>query len=115
MVLLADPFLKPTGHNVSIAEIESNTISSSIVTILGNPVSTHINLHMFLEQSAEVQIDLYNCAGRKVNNIKREFKAGNNKIKLQLNNKTGENLPKGVYIMKVKIGKKVISKKIIKI
>ncbi|MBA7706453.1 hypothetical protein ES703_115307 [subsurface metagenome] len=70
---------------------------------------------MFLEQSAEVQIHLYNCTGRKVNNIKREFKAGNNTVKLQLNNKTGENLPKGVYILRVNINKKIITKKIIKI
>lgn len=115
MVLLADPFLKPTGHNMWIAETESNTIPNSMLTISGNPGLTHINLHMFLEQSADVQIDLYNCAGRKVNNIKREFKAGNNKIKLQLNNKTGENLPKGVYILRVNINKKIITKKIIKI
>lgn len=115
MVLLADPFLKPTGHNVWVEEIKSNTISNSIVTILGNPTSTHISLHMSLEQGAKVQIDLYNCAGRKVNNIKRELTAGNHTVKLQLNNKTGENLPKGVYILRVKFDKEIITKKIIKI
>ena len=85
------------------------------LTILGNPTSTHISVHMSLEQSAKVQIDLYNCAGRKVNNIKRELTAGNHTVKLQLNNKTGENLPKGVYILRVNINKKIITKKIIKI
>jgi len=115
MVLLADPFLKPTGHNVWVEEIKSNTISNSIVTILGNPTSNHISLHMSLEQGAKVQIDLYNCAGRKMNNLSRTFEAGNHTVQLQLNNKTGENLPKGVYILRVNINKKIITKKIIKI
>lgn len=115
MTLLADCFLKPVGHNVFVAETESNAVSNSMLTILGNPVSTHLSLRLSLEQKTDVQIDLYDCTGRMVNNLCRKFETGNHSIKLRLNDETGNNLPQGIYILRAKIGKEIVTKKIIKI
>ncbi len=115
MTLLADPFLKPVGHNVTVAETECNTVTTSMVTMLGNPTSTYINLNLYLRQMNDVYIDLYDCIGRKVNHLSRILENGNHTIKLQLNDRYGLTLPQGVYILRVKIGKEIITKKIIKI
>ncbi len=114
MTLLGDPFLKPVGHNVSVTENESDAVSKSIVSVLGNPVSSHIYLNLSLEQMRNVHIELYDCTGRKVNSLIRKLDRGNHTITLSLKSTRDEVLAQGVYILRVKIDQTIITKKIIK-
>jgi hypothetical protein len=115
MTLLADPYLLPVGHNTSVAETEMDVGPQSILTLRSNPVTSHIDLQLSLEQKADLYITLYDCAGRKVKTLSKHMNRGEHCISWQLNDHTGNILPPGVYIMKAEIGKEVITKKIIKI
>jgi len=116
MTLLGDPWLKPVGHHLSVAETESNLIALSALTVMGNPVLTELNIKFMLIKSEDVKISLYNCAGRKVANIiGKKFGKGNHHLRWPFNDENGNVLPRGVYILKSEIDKKIITNKIVKI
>ena len=115
MTLLGDPFLKPLGHNLSVAENDLNRVPDPMVTLLGNPVSTHLCLNFALAERNDVQINLYDCTGRKVNHLVKKLEKGNQSVRLQMIDLIGNTLPQGIYIVRVSIDNKAVTKKIIKI
>ncbi len=115
MTLLADPFLKPVGHHLYVAEDEHHRGPSPLVTLLGNPVSNYLHLNFSAENMSDVQICLYDCMGRRVNHLVKKVKRGNQSIRLQMTDKLGNTLPQGVYILRVGTDDQVITKKIIKL
>jgi len=116
MALLADPFLKPAGHTVGVQEITSDVIGTPGLTILGNPVTTHIPLQLSLDKAEDVKISLYDCSGRRVAHLmNRRITKGKHMLSLRLTDQTSSPLPQGIYILVVRTSKKTITKKIIKI
>lgn len=115
MTLLADPFLIPLGHNTGIAEHTPDKNASPIFTVQSNPVIKQTQMNFTLKTEQELLISVYDCLGRKLKNMTYHLGAGQHSIALLLNDKTGKNLAQGVYILKVKIGDQVITRKIVKI
>ncbi len=115
MTLLADPFLIPLGHNTGIDEQITNSISNLKIRIHGNPVTKQVYLNFALVTEHEMEISIFDCLGRKVKNTANKLGAGNHSITLALNDKYGNNFAPGVYILKLKIGDQVVTRKIVKI
>ena len=115
MTLLADPFLIPLGHNTGVGEYYTDATLNSILTIRSNPVTKQVYLNFALVTEHEMEISIFDCSGRKVKNTTNKIGAGNHSITLALNDKYGNNLAPGVYILKVKIGDQVVTRKIVKI
>ncbi len=115
MTLLADPFLKPVGHTVYVAEDEYDSAPSQIVTILGNPVSDYLHISFSTENLSDAQIYLYDCTGRRIHRLVTKMKKGHHTVRLKLTDGFGNTLPQGVYILRVGIDNQVITRKIIKL
>jgi hypothetical protein len=114
MTLLGDPFLKPTGHNLQVAEAEIAKLSNSI-RISGNPAVDRITVHFSLSKTSVVRISLFDCLGRLLNTSERTITSGNHNVFVDLRDLTGRPLTHGVYIMKVDMNEKTITEKIIKL
>lgn len=115
MTLLADPFLIPLGHNTGVDEQITNAISNSKIRIHGNPVTKQVCFNFTLATEQKLTISIYDCSGRKLKNITKKLGTGTHSIVLALNDEYGNNLAQGVYILKVKIGDQVVTRKIVKI
>jgi hypothetical protein len=116
MTLLADPFLKPTGHSVGVEEIAYDIQAASELKILGNPVTATILLQFSLTETENVTISLYDLSGRKITELMNtRITAGKHIIDLSLSNQTGTSLPNGVYILMLHTDTKTITRKIVKI
>jgi len=116
MTLLGDPWLLPYGHELSIVETSPDMISDWNLTILGNPVSSILNIMFSLKKNSHVNITLYDCAGRKLAHIAdKAFGPGNHNLSHQLLDTSGVPLPQGVYILRAETDTQVTIKKIIKI
>lgn len=118
MTLLADPFLKPLGHVVSVHDNEPGQISVQAfqLRIIGNPLSSTIKMSFNLDQAGVVKIDLYDCSGRvKSNLLNQRLNTGPHFMKLPMLDQIGKPLPGGVYIMQFRHNNTVLGKKIIKV
>jgi hypothetical protein len=116
MTLLGDPWLLPYGHPLSIAETSPDIISDWHLTILGNPVSSTLNIMFSLETNSHVNITLYDCTGRKLAHIvDKPFEPGNHSLRYRMIDNAGVPLPQGVYILRAEADTQITVKKIIKI
>ncbi len=115
MTLLADPFLIPLGHNTGIDEQIAHVTEQSSLTIRSNPVTSKLHFHLALAAKENLKISIYDCSGRKLNDITRKMASGNHTVELLMNDRYGNALSQGVYILEVKVGTQIITKKIVKI
>lgn len=114
MTLLADPFLIPLGHNTGIAEHSADKNISSIFTVQTNPVTKYAQMDFTLKTEQNLTISVYDCSGRKMKNITYRLGAGHHSIALLLNDKSGNELCAGIYVLKVNIDNKILTRKIVK-
>ena len=114
MTLLADPFLIPLGHNTGIAEHSADKNTGSIFTVQSNPVTKHAQMDFTLKTEQNLTISVYDCSGRKMKNTTYRLGAGHHSIALLLNDKSGNELSAGIYVLKVNIDNKLLTRKIVK-
>jgi len=114
MTLSADPFLIPLGHNTGITEYSAGMNTNPIFIVHGNPVTKHAQMNLTLRTEQEVAISVYDCSGRNLKNITYHLAAGKHSIALLLDDKTGNELNAGIYILKVNIDNKIFTQKIVK-
>lgn len=114
MTLLADPFLIPLGHNTGIAEHSADKNTGSIFTVQSNPVTKHAQMNFTLKTEQTLTISIYDCSGRIIKNIIYRLGTGHHSIALLLNDKSGNELCAGIYVLKVNIDNKILTRKIVK-
>ena len=114
MTLLADPFLIPLGHNTGIAEHSADRNTGSIFTVQSNPVTKHAQMDLTLKTEQNLTISVYDCSGRKMKNTTYRLGAGHHSIAILLNDKSGNELRAGIYVLKVNIDNKILTRKIVK-
>jgi hypothetical protein len=115
MTLSADPFLIPLGHNTGIAEHTVDSRSQPLFTIQKNPVLNSVLMNFTLASAQNADISIYDCSGRKLNNTVYYIGPGQKQIRLKLNDRSGKELNAGIYMLRVNIGGKILTKKIVKI
>jgi hypothetical protein len=115
MTLSADPFLIPLGHNTGIADHSADENTSSIFSVQSNPVAKHVQMNFMLKTEQELTIAVYDCSGRKLKNTAYHLAAGKHNIALVLNDKSGNELTAGIYVLRVNIDNKILTRKIVKI
>lgn len=92
--------------NTSILTFAKKTF----IKVYPNPFTSFINIELLQKINETVSIELYSIIGKK---IKEERQFLNSFSIIKFNNL--ENLSSGIYLLKIKIGNKVIQKKISKI
>ena len=68
-----------------------------------NPFSNNTQFSFEINESAEIEINIYTLGGRKIRNIDKEFyEAGYNFINWDGKDKYGDNIANGVYLYTLK-------------
>lgn len=115
MTLLGDPFLKPTGHNLLIAEAENGINLKNLLNITGNPSRKEIIIQLNINKPSKVSINIYDCLGRKVKTLLKEQNIIKNQtIHCILTDEFGNLLPRGVYLISANIDNEGYIQKVIK-
>ncbi|MEO0184669.1 MAG: hypothetical protein ABIL22_03955 [candidate division WOR-3 bacterium] len=115
MTLLADPWLKPTGHNVQIAENVQNRSISSPITISGNPSNKQIIVTLNINTPNYVSLIAYDCMGRKVKTLlQRQLISQDRKVLWDFEDGYNNKLPAGIYIIMAEVGNNSFCKKVVK-
>ena len=80
------------------------------VKIFPNPVSEEINISFNLQKPTDVKLQIYDSLGQKIKEFLEEKQTkGLNKIDFSV-----EDIPKGIYFLRIKIGENEITRKIVK-
>ncbi|UCF70067.1 MAG: T9SS type A sorting domain-containing protein [candidate division WOR-3 bacterium] len=115
MTLLGDPFLKPTGHSTQVAEHISTAIRGPDI-VMNNPVTDRVTLTIDLGQTLHVSLTMYDCLGRYVGTIHDGILgAGTQRLSFRPVDQYGSMVPSGVYLVRVKVGTRTLTRKLIKI
>ncbi len=115
MTLLADPFLKPTGHIVSIAEKTEHQASKESFNIRGGITHKKVLIQFNVDKPSDVSISAYDCLGRRVkilftqNNV-----ATGTKIFWDFTDHQNQALPGGTYLIFAQIGANSYYRKVVK-
>ncbi|MGQ9702628.1 MAG: T9SS type A sorting domain-containing protein, partial [bacterium] len=116
MTLLADPWLKPKGHNYPIAEKKQDIKQQPIMLVSENPVAQRVAISLNLGTPASVNLDVYDCLGKKIKTlIKKSLIAQHYQINWNFEDDNNKKLPAGIYLLRAAIGTKTFTKKIVKI
>ncbi|MEO0106498.1 MAG: T9SS type A sorting domain-containing protein [candidate division WOR-3 bacterium] len=114
MTLLADPWLKPTGHNFEIAEAIKDKASPLI--IYQNPSVSQVKIFLGISSPGAVKLIVYDCLGRVVKRlISNQYTKSNQWILWRFNDENGKTVPPGVYIVSAEVSGKVYKAKVIKL
>lgn len=114
MTLLGDPFLKPTGHQLPIAEQQIST-GNDLFRLSGNPATDRVTLHGSFPHAYTIKIAMYDCAGRMLTKQEHTVGPGNQTLTIELIDRAGRPLSQGVYIMQVDINNRCFTEKIVKL
>jgi len=102
-----------TNKQVFISFKNSDNTTETVITeqnIWPNPASTNININFRLEEESQVDIGLFDISGKLVSKIASSKMAeGNHNINFPFAN----NLSKGIYIIRTKIGNSISNNKLI--
>lgn len=79
------------------------------VNIYPVPFQSEVNITVTAKQSAKIQLSISDIKGRTVLNKTYQAKPGRNDIQV-----TAENLPGGVYLVRIQCGKEIVTRKITK-
>ena len=89
--------------------VEDNQMKTIQLTAYPNPFSDKVTIDVNLEESTNVQIDIYNLTGRKVKSLVGEtLNTGTHQFIWEANGMSA-----GVYFYSLRIGKEVITKKLV--
>jgi hypothetical protein len=101
----------PSGACGSTVTTGVNNVTSNETTrsrIYPNPAKNSFNVEITLASVKDINIDLYNAIGQKVSAIKVNGQAGENTVKMDV-----ENVNPGVYFVKIRSGNTESTKKLI--
>ncbi|MEI6091238.1 MAG: T9SS type A sorting domain-containing protein [bacterium] len=101
----SESVFKPAPNSVNEDNSDNN------ITIAPNPVSENIDILLNSSASNITRIDIYDIMGNKLNSI--DLQNTQNKISLVPTDNNGNNLPDGVYYIKVQTATSVYYKKFI--
>lgn len=90
IVVSAEDFLSTNNY-------EKNVLNTQLLNNYPNPAHTETNVAFQLKDDDEVQINLYDTAGRIVKTVINKYSKGKNEIKLNT-----ENLQSGMYLYQMK-------------
>ncbi|MFC2096133.1 S8 family serine peptidase [Bacteroidota bacterium] len=91
----------------------TNIISYSetaIIKVYPNPFSSYIRIELLQKSQQDVSVDMYNIVGRKVKTLN---KTTNNYGIINVNDL--DNLPSGIYLLKIQLGSQTVHRRISKI
>jgi hypothetical protein len=111
MTLLADPFLKPTGHYGAVAEHAQDLVRDSKLVIRENPVRDRIRVAFNADQPVRAWAALYDIQGRKAGEI---MAARVISAPVTIDHPVRD-LPAGVYIVRAQIGINDYVQKVVKL
>ncbi len=97
---------------LEVNSLSTNTFESTPFSIYPNPFTNKINLSLNLDQSETLSANLFDCNGRKIQNIiqDKSFPFGKSTFEIQM----PESLANGIYFVSVFNGTKNTTLKIIK-
>jgi protocatechuate 3,4-dioxygenase beta subunit len=87
----------------STQQVEQKT--SQIVKIFPNPLQTSGQIALFLAQSGNVNLQVYDLRGKKVmaDMVNEVLQQGEHLIEIQSNSRLGVKLPAGIYILQMRV------------
>jgi len=89
--------------------VDNNQEKMLSVSAYPNPFGDKVTISLFLEESTNVQIDIYSLTGKKIKSIVGEkLNAGNHQFDWEAN---GMNA--GIYFYTIKVGNNVVTKKLV--
>ncbi len=105
-----------TGNNLYIDAMDllsestdiPSVITQSSLKIFPNPANQMVRLQFGAQEAAHVQVDVLDKAGRRISGQNIAAKGGLNQHEISL-----ENLPAGVYFVKIQDGSQVTTKKLL--
>ena len=100
-VAVADP-----NNTISIADNSNSLFLNSV--LFPNPASKIVNLKLNIANNSPIQIQLINHLGQLVRTIETTGKIGENNIEINLTD-----VSEGIYMVKIKAGNAVTTKKLI--
>ncbi len=101
--------LKKDEKIIEEQEEEIKEIEETLVNIFPNPTSELVNVTLYLKEKSEVEIIMYNLQTLEKHEISKEmYEAGEQQINWKVNS-----LENGTYNVKIKIGKQIITKKLV--
>lgn len=93
-------------------EVEIN--NEPWVNIFPNPVNNTLTINYSIEEKAMVNISIFDSFGRQITTLLSSTRdIGFNTLKWNLNGSNGGRLNNGIYIIKLQIDNKIISKKVV--
>ncbi|MGB9721916.1 MAG: hypothetical protein ACPL28_10610 [bacterium] len=115
MTLLADPWLKPTGHHLQIAETNKNELARSPITISGNPSNNQVVINLNINTPNYVSLIAYDCMGRNVKTfLSEKIVSQHYKVIWHFEDRYNNTLPAGAYIIMAQIGSNISCAKVVK-
>jgi hypothetical protein len=100
------PFESPLGFSTSTVKKEDIV---NEIKIYPNPVNDYVKVNLFLNQSAQLYIQIFSLDGKMV----REWKVSKNSGKEIKVNYSIRQLPAGMYLMKLIIGNQILTRKLV--
>ncbi len=96
----------------NLKETSSTDLSNiNIIRLYPNPFNGYINIELLQVSNQNITVDLFNIVGNKVKSLR--MNSSNNFMLIRLNDL--ENLPSGIYMLKIQLGSQTINKRISKI
>ncbi|MEO6289251.1 MAG: T9SS type A sorting domain-containing protein [Ginsengibacter sp.] len=104
--------LVSTSDNASkysnVIVLYNNDASFKISTV--NPFRSNVKIEIYIPQSGEVELNLFDAFGKPVNKKKVLLNKGNSRVSMD----NADNLSTGVYILRVQFNNKIIQSKLLK-
>ncbi len=111
MTVIADAWLKPTGHQNAVAEGNGGPASTSVVVVGENPIRDRLRFTVKADTRSRVSAALYDILGRKAGDIVlSRIAAGLVGADVQVGN-----LPAGIYWLRVGMDGKAYVGKVVKL
>ena len=90
--------------------VQESSFENSL-NVYPNPSSGEINIDFLLGSDKNVNMELFDAVGKKINiSVENKFHSGNNSLKFDM-----RTYPSGIYLLKVKSDNSVLTKKIVKV
>lgn len=116
MTLIADPWLKPTGHNVAVAETKTSTDKNPLIVLSSNPANQLVVINLNINSPVNAGLTVYDCLGKKVKTLmSNKHIAQNQKIVWHFDDDYNRPLPAGIYLIKAEIGNRIFTEKVVRI
>ncbi len=116
MTLIADPFLKPTGHIVSVAESPVHPTHHQLFCISSTVTRDRVVIELHPKHGTPLEITAFDRQGRKVRTIlSQDNRPDRTKVSWDFTDRFGATLPQGVYLIRIRDGSEMHTRKVVKL